>query len=217
MKRDSTYGAALIFGAVAGVVTMALHPTGSQLLADFQRTAPMVLAVHALALAGVPITFFGAIGIVRRLSASEELALSGLVAYGFASIAVMCAAIASGLIGPELAERVLASSGSDLQRNTALFHYNGQVNQAFAKVFVVASSVAIVLWSTAIARKPAFPRGAGVLGLIIGTVSLVLLIGLHIRLDVHGFGLVVLMQSAWMTTMGVLLLRSAEREPAALR
>ena len=87
MKRDAVSGAALIVGTVSGLVTMALHPSGHQLMADYDRIAPLAVAVHVLALAGMPITFLGALGLTRRLS--SETATAALVAYGFATVAAM--------------------------------------------------------------------------------------------------------------------------------
>src|SRR5512140_3474023 len=148
MTRDAIYGSALIAGALAGMVTMVMHPTGNQLLADVQHVAPLGLAVHALALAALPVSFFGAIGLARALGSTSDAALAGLVAYGMAQLAVMIAAVASGLLAPALAAQLVSSTGAEHDLAGALFHYTGAINQAFAKVFVVASSAAILLWSS---------------------------------------------------------------------
>ena len=90
----------------------------------------------------------------------------------------------------------------------ALFHYTGAINQAFAKVFVIASSAAILLWSATILAHGQLARAAGVLGVIVGALALFAVVIGHLRLDVHGFGAVVLCQGIWMITVGVLLVRS---------
>ena len=77
MKGDAIYGSALIAGALAGLITMVLHPTGNQLLADVQHMAPLGLAVHALALVALPVSFFGAIGLSRVLGSGSNAALAG--------------------------------------------------------------------------------------------------------------------------------------------
>ncbi|HXN84216.1 MAG TPA: hypothetical protein VN883_17170, partial [Myxococcales bacterium] len=145
MRRDAVSGAALIVGTVSGLVTMVLHPTGHQLMADYDRIAQLAVAVHVLALTGMPITFLGALGLTRRLS--SETATAALVAYGFATVAAMAAAVASGLIAPQVAGWTLQAGAEDRETWHALFRYNGAINQGFAKVFVAASSVAILLWS----------------------------------------------------------------------
>ncbi|MEO6210686.1 MAG: hypothetical protein ABIQ10_11230 [Gemmatimonadaceae bacterium] len=210
MRRDSMYGGALIAGTLGGFVTMAMHPTGSQLLADVQHMAPVVLAVHALALVSLPFSFFGAFGLTRLLAVDGELPVAAMVAYAMASVAVMIAAVASGLLAPGLFARIVTSTGSEQQLAMAIVNYNGSINQAFAKVYVFASSAAILLWSVAIISHGRLSRGAGWLGIIVAMLALLAIAIGHLRLDVHGFGAVVLTQGIWMITVGVLLIRDQE-------
>lgn len=207
MTRDAMYGGALVAGALAGMTTMLLHPTGSQLIADVQHVAPLGLAVHALALAALPVSFFGAIGLTRALGGEGDAALAALVAYAMASVAVMIAAVASGLLAPNLAGQMVASSGAEHDLAAAFFHYTGSVNQAFAKVYVVAASTAILLWSFAILAHGRLARGAGIYGALVGILALLALAIGHLRLDVHGFGAVVLSQGVWFIAIGILLAR----------
>ena len=213
MKGDAIYGSALIAGALAGMMTMLMHPTGNQLLADVQHMAPLGMAVHALALVALPVSFFGAIGLSRVLGYGSNsgnggnAALAGLVAYGMAQLAVMIAAVASGFLAPALAVQMVGTTGAEHDVAAALFHYTGAINQAFAKVFVIASSCAILLWSATILTHGQLARAAGVLGAIVGALVLFAVLVGHLRLDVHGFGAVVLCQGLWMVTVGVLLMR----------
>src|SRR5919204_2721409 len=103
MTRDAASGAALIVGAVAGVVTMSLHPSGRDLAAAVGHSsgpAHLNLFVHALAIASLPVLFFGAIGLTRRLATEPGpgLATGALVTYALAAVAVLCAAVANGLV-----------------------------------------------------------------------------------------------------------------------
>ena len=207
MRRDAVSGAALIVGTVSGLVTMVLHPTGHQLMADYDRIAQLAVAVHVLALTGMPITFLGALGLTRRLS--SETATAALVAYGFATVAAMAAAVASGLIAPQVAGWTLQAGAEDRETWHALFRYNGEINQAFAKVFVAASSVAILLWSLSILAARTLGRAAGILGCVIGALALIGILSGSLRLDVHGFGLVVLAEGIWTLLVGALLIRLA--------
>lgn len=210
MKRDTMYGGALIAGTLGSFLTMAMHPTGSQLLADVQHMAPVVMAVHVLALVTLPFSVFGTLGLTRRLSADGELPAAAMVSYAMASVAVMIAAIASGLLAPGLFTTLATSTGSEQQLAMAIVSYNGSINQAFAKVYVYASSSAILLWSVAIISHGRLSRGAGWLGVIVATLALLAMTIGHLRLDVHGFGAVVLTQGIWMITVGVLLIRDHE-------
>src|SRR5687767_1554742 len=60
IEREILGGWCMIAGAASGLVTMALHPTGGE-------RAALALAVHALALFGVPLAFYGAWVLTRRL------------------------------------------------------------------------------------------------------------------------------------------------------
>ncbi len=207
MKRDSIYGTALITGAAAGILTMMLHPTGHQLFTNVQRMTTVVMGVHALALTAQPILFFGALGLTRVLSDETEIPIAALVAYGFASVAVMCAAVASGFIAPHVAAGLVAADPVNRPLFDLLFHYTGQINQAFANVFVVASSVAVILWSVAIIRTRRLERWAGVFGCVVGGITLIMLLSGHLSLDVHGFGAVMFGQGTWLAIVGALMIR----------
>jgi hypothetical protein len=146
------------------------------------------------------------VGFTRRLSPGYGLADLALATYAFALVAVMSAAIASGFIAPRLIEALGHAEG---QRPIidSLFHFNYQVNQAFAMVFVVLSSVAMLLWSVAMLRARSFARGIGIFGCVIGALLLLGVVSGHLRLNVHGFGMIMLLESAWLITVGVALYR----------
>jgi hypothetical protein len=197
---------ALITGMAGSIITMAFHPTGHDLSTPEHSASMMQLnvAVHSLALVCVPILFMGALGLTRRLAATNRLALAGLVLFGYAEVAVMIAATVSGLVAPGLFHHMAADPGmADIWR--AVLTLNGHLNQAFAQVYVVASSAAIVLWSAAILRASNFSRPLGVYGCILGPLTVIAVLSGHIRLNVHGFGMIVASQAVWFISAGVLL------------
>jgi hypothetical protein len=170
------------------------------------------VAVHSLALVCIPILFLGALGLTRRLASPNRLALSGLVLFGFSEVAVMIAAAVSGLVTPGLIHHMVAEPGSaDTWR--AVLQLSGHLNQAFALIFVVASSVALVLWSTAIVRSNLFSRPLGIYGCLLGPLTILAVLSGHLRLNVHGFGMIALSQAIWFISAGVLLWRERQ-EPA---
>ena len=209
VKDDQLGGIALIAGAVGGLVTMSLHPTGHDLSApgQFASAAFRAAAVHALAIASMPVSFLGALALSRRVESPARLAVAGLVVYGFALAAEMAAAVVSGFVGPHLVGEIIDAAPAARQGREALLGYNYQLNQAFARTYVVASSTAILLWSASILRTRALASGAGVYGLVMASVAVLAVGSGHVRLDVHGFGLIVLAQALWFIVVGVLLLR----------
>jgi hypothetical protein len=211
MRGERLGGLAMIAGVVMGLVTMALHPTGRDVMRDVEGQGALALAAHALGLAGVPLGLYGALALTRRLGAAGPLAELALAFQGMAAVATLLAATASGLIAPGLMARVATASADERAIAAAVLRYNGDVNQAFARVLVAASSVAIALWSVEILRTHRLRRGTGVFGLVVAVVALAALLSGHLRLDVHGFGAVVLAQGVWLVVVGLEL----AREPAA--
>lgn len=211
MNHSRIYPAALFAGAIGTVMTMIFHPTGADLLNHnpelAQRGEMMAVATHSLALISIPILFFGFVGVYYRFGRNSPLASAALVAYLFAAFSVICAAIFSGLVAPGLTSQMLAADESSRLLLGEIFHYNFALNQAFTKVFVVASSISVVLWSILILKSGRFAQITGVIGIVIAVVSLAAFFAGHLRLDVHGFGLFILSQTVWIILLGIFLWR----------
>jgi hypothetical protein len=207
MTDDRMSGLALIAGSVGTIITMSLHPSGPIAPEEIERVARMLIAVHALALACLPVMFLGAWGLSRRVGTADRLGVAALVLYGFAMVAVMNAAVADGLVAPNLLRQIVATASAAGEGWRIALKYNFQWNQAFAQVYVAASSAAIVLWSASILRSGALARGVGIYGCILGPVTLVAVFSGLLNLGAHGFGLVVFGQALWFIIVGVLLCR----------
>jgi urea transporter len=219
MKHSSIYGIALIAGSLGGVVTMIFHPSGADLIGPaehvIRHNEMMTVVAHSLALVSIPLSLFGYVYLSYRLGWGRAATIAALVAYGFASVAAMGAAVASGFVAPAITRRMPAADESARQVLQTVFHYNGYLNQGFAKVFVVASSVAVILWSITLLKSSGFARIIGVIGCVVGIVSLAAFFGGHLRLNVHGFGLFIFAQSAWAILVGALLCRPEDAARAA--
>lgn len=125
----------------------------------------------------------------------------------------MIAPAISGLIGTEILRHIIAG-GLESEQWRILIKYNFLINQAFAKIFVVASCSAVALWSFTIVKSRAFPVAIGIYGLLLGPVIVITLISAALSLDAHGFGLVIFSQAIWFIVAGILLLRSKETSGA---
>jgi hypothetical protein len=210
MKDNRLGGIALIIGAVSGMITMSLHPVaGAHPITpeQFENVARLMIGVHVLAIAGIPFSFLGALALTRRLDSPGRFAVTGLVIYGLGLVAVMIAPAMSGLVGTEIIRKMIAHSPAREQWRT-LMDYNFLINQAFAEIFVVASCSAIVLWSFMIVRNRALPIAIGIYGLLLGPVLLLAMITGGLRLDVHGFGLIIFGQAIWFVVAGIHLWRA---------
>jgi hypothetical protein len=205
MRQDKAAGIALIAGPLAGLVTMAFHPTGRALLEDFSRVAFINRTVHALAIAGTIITTYGLRRLTRQF-ARDTFPDAAFVSYAFGAVAVMFAAIASGFIGTDLAAQVLAGGPEARALYEPARDFGWALNQATTRVFVVTASVAIGLWSLAMWREDGWGRALAGTGLVIGVAAVVATIA-GMPMDIHGFGAVVLGHGTWLVWTGARMVR----------
>jgi hypothetical protein len=219
MNDNRLSAIALIAGSAGLIVTMAFHPTGHDLFApgQLEHTIRINMAAHALALATIPISFLGALGLSIFLNSTNRLSVCALVCYAMAQIAGMNAGIFSGLVAPRMAQLSANATGPTSDAWKLAFRYTGELNQAFAPVLVIASSLALILWSCAILRGEHKMRALAVYGLAIGTLTIVAVGSGHFHLNVHGYGMVVLTQAIWFVAAGVQLWNVETLRGAAAR
>lgn len=209
IQRQRASGFALIFGSVGFLLTMALHPTAGS-VEGLVRGSAVTIGSHSLGLAMIPVLFFGMVGVTERLQGAPVWAPTALVTFGFGSVAAMCAGVLNGLVAPGFAARVISQTAlHDTAR--VVLTYGFQANAAFAKVFMVAVSAALVMWARAVVQTDALPRSIGVLAGVLGGVGLVAIFGGYLGTGVHEFGLFVLCLVAWTVSVGVILLRTSQR------
>lgn len=211
MARSPNRSAALtaILGCVAVLITMALHPTGSEAIADGGHGTVLLRAalVHALAIGALPLLLCGMAALSWRLRPNGLSAGLGLASFTLAAIAIMVAAAASGFIGPVLIGALPADGPTrDVLLNQ--LHYTGVVNQAFAKIYVGLTALAFVSWCIAMRSDRAFGGMLRGYGVIAGVVPFVGVAVGHLRLDVRGFGIVVVLHTVWMAWAAWCLSRS---------
>lgn len=205
-RSERASGLLLLAGAGTFILVMMHHPTGHAMMSaeNFGRMARLNVFIHGLALAAIPILFLGLLGLTRRLG-STDLATAALVLFGFAGVAVMSSAVASGLVATRIMDDMQSADEGSRAVAHALLDYSGQVNHGYTSVYVVASSAAILLWSAAILKGRAMSRAAGAAGILVGAGVAVAFLSGHVGLGVHGFGMIAFAQSAWLVWIGLLL------------
>jgi hypothetical protein len=210
MKDSRLGGIALIIGAITGVITMILHPVtgggGHRITpAQFETLAAMIVGVHVLAIAGIPLLFLGALTLTRRLDSPGRMAITALAIYSLSLVAVLIAPAISGLVGTAILRKV-AAGGAGGEQWRMLMDYNHMINQAFSQIYVVASAVAIGLWSFVIVKKHALSAAVGLYGLLFAVAALIAM-ACGLALDVHGFGMIIFGEAIWLVSVGVLMMR----------
>jgi hypothetical protein len=209
MTDDRKSGLALIAGSVGMIVTMAAHPHGNISPAQVESMARNLTIVHSLALASLIALFLGVLGLSQRLKSADRLDIVGFVLFAFASIGVMSAAVMDGLVAPNILRRMVEAGAANAEGWRTVFRYNFEVNQGFARLYAVTSSIALIFWSVSILRNRTLSRGLGIYGCAIG-VAAVVAVASGLAMDVHGFGAIVLGQAIWFVTAGTLLCRPRE-------
>jgi heme A synthase len=219
MTDDRKSGIAFLIGSLGGIVTMAIHPTGGGVMTPAQAEALALASeiAHTLAMVSFLIMFLGAVGLTRRLARSDSptapdrLAIAAIIVYAFAAVALMLATSVSGFIVPDLIRHMIRDTANGPQWRLmidAIFTFN----QAFARIYSVAASLAILLWSASALRHGGLNRGIATYGSIVAIVITILIAVGHLRLNVHGMAVVVFAQALWFVLAGIEMMR-AERPP----
>ena len=172
---------------------------------QIDRLALVSGIAHGLAIASVMVLFLGACGVTRSIGAPDRMAFAGIVVFGFACVAISMAATVSGFIVPGIMQRMARDAGAEMRTWQIVIDGIFQFNQAFARIYSITASVAVILWSASILKSGGLARGIGIYGCII---SALIIVGIgigHLRLNVHGMGVVWFGQAIWFVMGGVQL------------
>lgn len=210
MTDDRKAGIALIAGSLGFILTMAIHPTAGGPLTDEQVVHLMRLSgvAHSLAIASTVALFLGGCRLAQRLGAADRYSFAAIVVFGFACVAIFIAAAVSGFIVPEIMRRMVRDDAANVHQWRILIYGIFQINQAFAKIYSVAASIAIVLWSVTSLRNGGLGRGVAIYGCIVASLITIVVASGHVQLDVHGMAAVGLGQAIWFIAVGWLLYSS---------
>lgn len=185
---DRAAGIALIGAAGLSMLAMAHHPT------SLHAGAPIAI-VHGAMILFAGTLAFGFTQMARRRGLDRPAVLAGLVAYAIGIVASVGAAVINGFAAPALA----AHGGSHEAFDTLWF-----LNQALAKLGVVATGLAYLLWSLDLWRRW---KAVAVLGLLAGGVPALLLLAGGIDMRLGAAALVYAAQGLWAALIGWLLRR----------
>lgn len=209
MNTNRSAAAALIAGSLAGLATMALHPTGADMVrnASAGHANVMGTVAHGIGIVAQPLLLAGTLALTLRLRSRRDLAVAAYAFFAMGSLAILIAAAASGFIAPAALDG-LADPGV-AERSIAMdaLYYTRLLNQAFAKIYVMLAGCALLFWSAAILIGRDLPRSLGVFAAFLGAVMLLGIASSHLTLDIHGMGAVVIAQGIWMVWAAIILYR----------
>lgn len=208
MTDERKSGIALIAGAVGLIVTMAMHPTGAASSLTAEQVAHLVIGsgiAHSLAMVSGLLLFLGACGLTRSTGGADRIAFSALVTFGFACVAVLMATAVSGFIMPAVMRRMVGDVPENAHQWQMMMFSIFQINQAFSRIYSVATSLAMILWGISALRNGGFGRGIAIYGCVVSALIIVGIAIGHIRLNVHGMTVVALAQAIWFIVVGAQL------------
>ena len=204
MTDNRKSAVALIAGSLGGLVTMATHPVAHGSMTTEQVAHLMSLSgvAHSLAMVSTLLLFLGAFGLTQSIARADRIAFAGIITFSLACVAVLVATAVSGFIVPSIMER-MAQDAADAAHQWRIVTFSiFQINQAFSRIYSVAASIAIILWSVSALRNGGFARGIAVYGNIISPLIILGIVVGHLRMDVHGMAAVVLGQAIWFILVG---------------
>jgi hypothetical protein len=218
MTDDRKSGILFIIGSLAGILTMAIHPVARGSLTVEQAAHLSVVSgiAHSLAMVSLILMFLGACGLTKSIVAADRLSFAAIVVYGFACLALFVAATVSGFIIPVIMKHMVRDASASAHQWEIVIDGIFQINQAFARVYSIAASIAIMLWSASALRNGGFSRGLATYGCIVSTLIIVGIAVSHSRLDVHGMAAIWLGQAIWFLLVGSQLCsRKSPAQPGA--
>jgi len=191
MKNDRNAGGLLVMASVASILMMAHHPSNAH---DYA----MGQLVHGAMIAIVAVSALGLTHLARRLGVERLSVLAGLVAYGLAVFSGVGAATINGFVVTNL----VAKGETD----HAIFALAWEANQALARMGVVATGAAFILWSIQLVTRGRWAgRALGGLGIVAGAVPALMLGTGMMTMHLHGAILIYGVQAAWMALAGLYL------------
>ena len=204
MPDDRKAGIALIAGSLGGILTMAIHPAGTSSMSAEQIARLSIIsgAAHSIAIVSIIALFLGACGLTRSISAADRIAFAGLVTYGFACVAVLVAASVSGFVMPGIMKHMVRDIPGAAHQWQIVMDAIFQINQAFARIYSVTASIAIIFWSASALRNTGLSRGVAVYGCIISALIISGIGSGHWRLDIHWMAALWLGQATWFIIVG---------------
>ncbi len=205
-------GIALGLGSIIMLAFMALHPTvhvhdDGGLASAMSRVAVRNAIVHGTLIANLGLILLGLLGLADRLGLRRMLVRAGIIAAAMGTMTLIGAALLNGFITPALVARY-ADAGASLEELHPVLLLIHTSSVALVYAGIPAMSAAVLAWSIVLLRGGGSGRIIGALGVVCALVPVVAEASGNLPVDVHGFGLFVLVQSIWYVANAVQLIRN---------
>ena len=212
IPAQAIYGWIIIVGSLAALGGMAGHPTGGGKAMDMVRelaaNGGFNALVHGFLIGVYLLLTLGFWGFSDWLGSDRPAVRGGIIAYAAGAFAAVAAAIQSGFVGRTLAFNYLDAKPEEVNSIVAAFRVSGAQNYAWGRMWMIAISAAILLWSIEMVRRDGSAKYLGWFGLIVGVAGFIGIPSGLIPLTVIALIGLILAQTAWSIGAGVLMIRS---------
>jgi hypothetical protein len=208
MRKERTYGLALVASSIVLLVMGAVHPSSLPDTVEALEHVSLVDAVaHTLAIAGVWMALWGLVGLSRWLGFDQPLVVAALLAFALPAAGITVAAALDGFVIPKLALQALEAEPATRETLWVLIRFCVLTASALTRIYMLLGAFAVALWSWVIFRK-SFSVALPLLGGSVALAAVATTFGGPAYISVHVLLLLVVVQSAWMVWAGLLMLKN---------
>jgi hypothetical protein len=200
-------GISLITGSLLIIATMGLHPTGGNIEYIIKITKS-ITATHSLAIFSLPLLFFGFYGLTNALLDKWKLAKLGLIIMGFGLIAAMFAALINGLTLPYFLGKYENSIAENADTLKLIINYGFAINKPLDYIFIIATCLAITIYSLLIVSSDKLPKWIGFFGLSLIVFVIIGLLTGFVFSNLIGFQIFIFGIAIWFLATGISLIKT---------
>jgi hypothetical protein len=200
-------GISLITGSLLIIATMGLHPTGGSIEYIIKITKS-ITATHSLAIFSLPILFFGFYGLTNALLDKWKLAKLALIIMEFGLIAAMFAALINGLTLPYFLGKYENNIAENSDMLKLIINYGFAINKPLDYIFIIATCLAITIYSLLIVSSDKLPKWIGFFGLSLIVFAIIGLLTGFVFSNLIGFQIFIFGIATWFLATGITLIKS---------
>ena len=209
--HDRAPGVVLAACAVVMIVAISHHPTVGRaprgdVLAKIVQLTALDQAVHAVVIAVAGGLLFAMVHYALRRGVRSNLVLGALVAYCIGTLTLIGAALIDGFLVPGLAARAVHAVPGVVDATFVVLGACALAIQVCTKLGLVATSVAVLLWSVDLLSAPPRAPAVAVIGVVTALVAPAIAFATA-YVNPQILGAIVILQAAWYVSVAALLLR----------
>ncbi len=200
-------GISLITGSLLIITTMVLHPSGGN-IEHIIKITKSIKITHALAIFSLPILLFGFYGLTVRLLDKWKFSKLAFIIIAFGLIAAMFAALFNGLTLPLFLGKYENSIVENADTLKMITNYGFAINKPLDYIFIVATCLAMSIYSILIIYLNKLPKWIGFFGVALIALALIGLLFGFVFTSLIGFQLFIFGIATWFLATGISLFKT---------